>query len=353
MDRGEILVVDDEASVRETVSRILQSKGFETSLANGPHEALAAVQRLRPGLVLSDIKMPQMDGVELARQIKQSCPDTPVILMTAYATVDTAIQSLKLGVDDYITKPINWPQAVASIHAALDRRFTTVQNRKYVAELEQQLMENRHSPDGKFLGAVRDLYSAQGHTREMMLDTVESLAMTMGAKSPLTKDHSQRVGIHAGKMAKYLSFSEEEIRQFRMAGLLHDIGKIGLRDDLLSKSTGDMNDDELAEFREHPLISHRILQPIREFQPILGAVLHHHERFDGTGYPDRLRGEQIPVGARMVAVADTFANSDVDDGHDECIQREFAIDRLMAERGTRLDPQMVDALIEVLQGAGP
>ncbi|NOZ21756.1 MAG: response regulator [Planctomycetes bacterium] len=350
MTPGGILVVDDDESVRETISRILQSKGFETSTANGPREGLAVAERIKPDLVLTDIKMPEMDGVEFARAIKQGHPDTPVIMMTAHACVETAIQSLKLGVDDYIQKPINWNQAVASIQSALDKRFLTLQNRKYVAELERQLVGCDRHDQAQFLKTVRGLFDAEEHARGAMLDTVESLAMAIGAKNATAKDHSKRVGAYVAKMAEALSFSEEEVRKLQLAGLLHDIGTIGIPDGILRKPVGQMTFDELAAYQEHPVTSFRILQPIREFQPILGAVRHHHERFDGAGYPDGLSGGRIPMGARMIAVADVFTGLNVDDIYGDSVNEEFAVERLMAERGTCLDPKMVDAFIEIFQG---
>ena len=348
MSMARMLVVDDEEALLDALSRMLKAKGFETETVTRATAALEAVERFRPDVVLTDIMMPGMDGVSLARQIKRSYPDTSVIMMTAYASVNTAIESLKLGVDDYIKKPIVWDQAIASIWAALHRRATTLNNRKYVDELERKLLRAQNGQGVAFLSAVRGLFSSEGAARNSMLDTVESLAAAIGARDPVTKDHSRKVGIHVAKLAALLSFSTEEVHQFRVAGLLHDIGKISIPDEIICKSTGKMTGEEFDRYKEHPVISHKILQPIREFQPILDAVLHHHERFDGKGFPDKLSGANIPIGARMIAVANAFAYLGVQDAHDEFAHEAVGVECLMAERGTHFDPEIVDVFIKGL-----
>lgn len=349
MSKERILVVDDQEEILHMMSRMLKRKGFDVETVNTPTKALEAVVSFRPDLVLSDIQMPEMSGVELARRVRKDHPDTSIIIMTAYAEVETAIESLKLGVDDYIRKPFTWDQAIASIRAALDKRTTTVNNKKYVDQLGRKLMQQRRRPAVVFLGGMKDLYAAEGAARSAALDTVESLAVAMGVKDPLTKDHSRKVGAFVAAMGAHLSFSPEEVRQLRLAGLLHDVGKIGMPDETLSKLPEDMTKAELEQYKEHPIISHRILQPVREFQPILNAVLHHHERYDGKGFPDRLSGVNIPIGARMIAVADVFSYLIAGDPADEAARRAAAEDHLLTERGTRFDPEMVDAFLKVLK----
>lgn len=342
-----ILVVDDEQPVRDAISRLLQAKGFETQTAHGPDSALAIAAQFQPDLILTDIRMPGMDGVEFARRVKRDHPGTPVIMMTAYADVDSAIAALQLGVDDYIRKPMDWLQAVASIRATLDRRAVTMGNKRYIEELERRLLQAQRTQGADLLGAVKGLFSAEGGAaRSAILDTVESLAAAIGARDPRTKDHSRKVGAYVARMAERLSFSSAGARNVRLAGLLHDIGKLGVPDEILCKSTGEMTEEEFDRYKEHPVLSHRILQPIREFQPILDTVLHHHERFDAKGFPDGLSGAAIPIGARMIAVADAFCCRVVEEAPGGSEQAAFAVECLIAERGTRFDPDMVDAFIE-------
>lgn len=349
MGKDRILVVDDEPDVLEAVQRMLEVKGFEVKTAHGAAEAMEAARDFRPALVLSDIKMPKVTGVELAREIREAHPDVSVILMTAYASVDTAIDSLKLGVDDYIMKPIDWAQALTSIRAALARRDTTQSNRKYVEELRQSLLQTPTKPAAGFLGAVTQLFASKTADRVAMVDKLETFASAIGARDPLVKDHSKAVGTYVGKMAECLGFSAEEVWHHRLSGLLHDIGKIGLPDTVISKRPQDLNAEELNQYKEHPIISHRILQPVREFQPILKAVLHHHESFDGKGYPDGLSGPHIPTGARMIAVADRFSYLTATDAADREECEASGVQHLMAERGLALDPEMVDAFIQMIR----
>jgi len=349
MEAEKILIVDDEEGVRQIVSRMLETQGFQTETVDGPESALKALPKFAPDLVLTDIKMPGMDGVELARRVKQASPNTSLIMITGYASVDSAIESLKLGVEDYIKKPIEMEQLIAAVRGALDKRTTTLRNRKYVETLQAKLVQGEQKPQASFLGAVKGLFGTASETaRRGILDTVESLAIAMGAKDPVTKDHSRKVGAYVARMAESLSYPPETVRQFRLAGLLHDVGKIGIPEEILLKDEEEMSTEELHIFREHPVISSRILQPVREFEPIINAVRHHHERFDGKGYPDRLSGEHIPIGARLIAVADSFSKIDACVAHDDAVHEAFAIERLMVERGKIFDPEIVDVFIQVL-----
>jgi len=349
MANEKILIVDDEEDVCHIIACMLATQGFETATADGPERALESLAAFRPALVLTDIKMPGTDGLELARQIKEVSPDTSIITITGYASIDSAIQSLRAGVDDYIKKPIELGQLVTAVRSALGKRATTLRNKKYVEELHCQLARAKQTPASSFLGAVKGLFRAEGQvTRGAVLDTVESLAIAMGAKDAVTKDHSRQVGAYASRMAEFMSISPDIVGQFRLAGLLHDVGKIAIPQYILDKVEAERTPEERETFRQHPMISLRILQPVREFEPILDAVLHHHERFDGKGYPNGLSGASIPVGARVIAVADSFAKTRSEDSSDDIPSEASALECLIAERGKMLDPEMVDVFLQVL-----
>ena len=288
-EKARILVVDDEFSVRHFVSGKLIDEGHKCTVACDGASALRKLSAHQFDLALLDIRMPGKSGTDVLREIQVKYPDTAAIMVTAVADVETAIESMNMGAYDYIVKPVDLNMLVVSVDKALDKRRLILENRRYQLHLEEKVAAQTEK------------------IRKSFLNSITSLAYALEAKDKYTSGHSQRVTETAVAIARELGMSEESIEKIRLAGLVHDVGKIGLRESVLNKP-GRLTDEEYRHVMSHCEIGERILSPIVEDEEILRMVRHHHERYDGTGYPDGLSGEDIPEGARILAVADAYTN---------------------------------------------
>jgi putative two-component system response regulator len=323
-----ILIVDDEPIVRRVLSEKVEEAGYRWEQAGTAEEALARIKSIAVQLVILDIMMPGKSGVELLAEIKAAHPDIAIIMATAVIDISTAIECMKQGAYDYITKPFNLDEVVLSIERALERRRLEQENRDYQLHLEQKVAEQAQKIRAAFLNAIT------------------SLVYALEAKDNYTSGHSQRVADISVAIAAELGMNKSEIEQIRLAGLIHDIGKIGVREAVLNKP-GKVNDEEYQHILSHSDIGEHILTPIVEDEVILKAVRHHHERYDGTGYPDRLSGEEIPLSARILAVADSY--DAIISGRP--YRRPWSIPAACAEikrhKGTQFDPGVVKAFLRI------
>jgi putative two-component system response regulator len=282
-----ILVVDDEVGVRQALARGLWDAGYQTVTAGDGREALARLRQGRCAVMLCDVRMPGMDGIELLGHVVALDPDMPVIMVTALAGLQTATAAIRAGAYDYVTKPFQFAEVEMAVERALTYRRLRMENRRHTEELEL-LVEER----------TRQL-------REAALGVIGSLGLALEAKDEWTHDHSRRVAELSGWLGKQLGLSNEQCSDLRLAGMLHDIGKIGVRESVLHKA-GTLTADEYNHIKLHPDLGARILTPLHELNHIIPFIRHHHERWDGTGYPSRLSGEDIPAGARIIGVADAY-----------------------------------------------
>ena len=322
------LVVDDDAQVRRAVARILEGHGLATVEAASGLEALEVLQRDREiPLVISDIYMPGMDGVTFLREALRRHPDTAVIMLTGVAEVTTAVECLQLGALDYISKPVILEEVRARVDKALEKRRLVVQNRYY-----QQNLETR----------VREL---DRRNRQSLINGVQTLVHALEAKDAYTSGHSSRVSRYATKTAVLLGYTDERLEHIRLGGELHDIGKIGTREAVLNKP-GPLTLDEFEHIKAHSTLGERILAPfLSESAMVLRIVRHHHERIDGSGFPDALRGDQIPVEARIVAVVDAFDAMTTNRAYRPSRTPVEALNELSRCCGTHFDPDVVDAFL--------
>jgi putative two-component system response regulator len=287
-DKLHCLVVDDEPRLRQLLMQLMRRDGFGCFEACNGIEALEVLERQPVPLVLSDMRMPRMDGIELLKRTRQRWPDTAVVMITAVSEVETAVACLALGAMDYLTKPFHLEEVRARVQQALEKRRLILENREY-----QNHLELRVAAQAKRL-------------EELLLRGVQTLAEALEAKDPYTRGHSVRVGHYARVIATALELDDETIRQVELGGNVHDIGKIGVREEVLRKP-GNLTPQEYQHVRMHPAVGWRILSPLMSDVPVaLNVVRSHHERVDGSGFPDGLRGEQIPLEARIVAVADAL-----------------------------------------------
>ena len=319
------LVVDDEAAVRAALVKGLERWKYRCFEAGSGVEALDIIEREMPEVVISDLRMPGMDGVALLERIRERWPDVAVVVATAVAEVETAVACLKKGAMDYITKPFLLDEVRARLHQTLEKRRLIIENRRYQEHLADLVRQQ----------AAR--------IEELFLQGVQTLVEALEAKDAYTHGHSTRVSAYAGKTARELALSNSDIMLIELGAELHDVGKIGVRESVLLKK-GSLTSDEYRHLMEHTVIGEHILEPLLSHVPeLLAIVRSHHERIDGSGLPDGLSGEGIPLPARVVAVCDAFDAMTSDRPYRDALPSSDALDELQRYRGVQFDPQVVAA----------
>jgi putative nucleotidyltransferase with HDIG domain len=320
------LVVDDDGAVRHALARVIESHGLATIEAASGVEALATLEREGEiPLCISDVHMAEMDGVTFLREALRLYPDMAVIMLTGVADVGTAVECLKLGALDYISKPVMMEEVRARVDKALEKRQLVLQNRFYQKNLE---------------GRVREL---DRRNRESLINGVQTLVHALEAKDAYTSGHSSRVSRYAVKTAVHLGYVGELLEYIRLGAELHDIGKIGTREAILNKP-GPLTPEEFEHIKEHTALGEKILAPfLCESPMVLRIVRSHHERMDGGGFPDGLRGDRIPRESRIVAVVDAFDAMTTNRAYRPPRTPAEAIDELQQCAGTHFDAEVVDA----------
>ena len=327
---GYALIVDDEPQLRRVLSRLMVSDGFEVDEATNGREALMALERRSATLVLSDLYMPELDGMELLREVRTRHPDTAVIMITAVTDVSTAVHCLSLGAMDYITKPFHLEEVRARVRQALERRRLLMENRGYQESLEERVAEQAHRLEQLFLASI------------------QSLADALEVKDKYTHGHSVRVAKYCVAIAQRLALTSEAVEDIELGGRVHDIGKIGVREEVLNKNDR-LTEDEYAHVMTHPMVGWRILQPLLRDKPrALNIVRFHHERYDGRGVPDGLSGDNIPLEARIAAVADTFDAMTSARPYRPGLKVEIALAEIKRCSGTQFDPEVADAFLDLV-----
>jgi putative two-component system response regulator len=321
-----LLIVDDEKTIRKLLRRKLSAEGYQCLEADSAAQALAELRNNSISLVILDIKLPGKSGVQLIPEISLSYPTTMIIMATATTDTSTAVHCMKQGAYDYLTKPFNLDEVVLSVTKALERRRLELENRMYQQHLEEKVTEQARK------------------IRTSLMNAIAALANALEAKDKYTSGHSQRVAEIATSIAGELVLSTASVEKIRLAGLVHDIGKIGVREDILEKQ-GKLTSEEYMHITDHCELGERILAPLVEDEEILRIVKHHHERYDGSGYPDQLSGKQILLGARILAVADTYDAITSDRPYRQAMSLEAARIEISQRKGTQFDPEIVDAFL--------
>lgn len=330
------IIVDDEAPLRAILRRVMEADGYECQEAPSGVEALELMEQEPAPLVLSDYHMPRMDGGELLRCVHERWPDTAVVIVTAVSDVDQAVRCLDEGALDYVTKPFRIEEIRGRVGQALAKRRLLLENRAYREQLEARVEQQAHAYEHLFLASL------------------QSLADALEVKDAYTWGHSTRVCRYATEIARELSVGQDMLKQIDLGSRLHDLGKIGVREDILNKA-GPLTDAEYAHVMEHPVIGWKLLAPLLQDAPhALAVVRSHHERFDGTGAPDKLAGHAIPLEARITAVADSFDAMTSGRPYRAGMSVEYALSELRRCAGTQFDPECVRAFERALiAGAFP
>lgn len=322
------LIVDDEPSVRRSLARMLRAQGFECFEAGSGLEGLKVLDHLgETPLIISDVRMPELDGMGFLEAVHDRFPDSSVIMLSGISETTTAVDCLHKGAADFLLKPISLTELQARVVRALEKRALVLQNRFYQQHLERQVREQAQ------------------RIQELFLQGIQMLARALEAKDAYTRGHSIRVSHYAVATAANLGFDGPGLDGIRLGGELHDIGKIGTREAVLHKP-GSLTAEEFRQIAEHPALGERMLSPLAHESPdVLRIVRSHHERLDGRGFPDGLRGENIPIEARIVAVADAFDAMTTRRPYRDARPAEAALCELQRVAGTQLDPQAVDAFL--------
>lgn len=334
-EKQHILIVDDESCIRQFLVQILSQAGFECIMAENGIDALEKLQQTSISLIISDIRMPGLDGIGLLKEIKKNHPFTEIIMATAVSETAKAVEAIKLGAYDYVMKPFDVNTVVASIQRALQKRQLLLENKEYHDRLEDKVRET-----------TAELVEMNAQLRHLFLNTIQSLVHTLEAKDTYTEGHSRRVAEMVEVLARRLGFSDSEVERLHLAAILHDIGKIGVREACLNKPHK-LTDAEFNEIKQHPLISERILKPIAELEDILPDIRHHHERYDGKGYPGGRKGGEIPIGPRILAVAYSYDAMTSDRLYRKALNICETLEELQRNIGKQFDPKIVTWFLSI------
>jgi len=310
-----ILVVDDDAALRHVIQAGLQGAGYRTEEGSSAAEALDLLRTRPYDLIVSDYEMPGGTGLELLERVLQVHPDLPFVLLTGHDELPLARTAILRGAVDFVEKPC--PAA------------------RLVRILEQAWARQEHARK-----------QAAGLTAELLLGTVRALVAAVDAKEPYTADHSTHVAELALRLGHALDLPAERLRTLEFAALLHDVGKIGVPDSILTKP-GKLDAAEWEHIRRHPARSAEIVGQLESMSEIADIVRHHHERMDGNGYPDHLAGEAIPFLARILAVVDVYEALTSDRGYRRAMPETAARDVLRGGAGTHLDAALVEAFLRL------
>ncbi len=334
-DSTRILIVDDDASVRDVIQVLLRSEGYDSKAVDGAEAALDAAQHVEYPLVICDVRMPERDGFWLLDRLREVQPDAAVIMLTGFGDTEAAVQCLRNGAADYLLKPPRITELVRAIERALGRRRLELARQRYRRSLENRVQE-KTAELSRTLENLQSTYS----------QTLWTLVAALDAREHDTGDHSQRVVRYTLAVARRMGLPDERLPEVGRGALLHDIGKIGVPDAILLKG-GQLSADEWTVMRTHPQIGFNILRTVDFLARPAEMVLAHQERFDGTGYPRGLAGDEIPLSARIFALADTYDSMTSNRPYRARSSPEAARAEIERCIGTQFDPRCAAAFLSI------
>jgi putative nucleotidyltransferase with HDIG domain len=336
MARDRVLIIDDDELILKALARILETAGFEPRCYLVPEEALAAIETDNPVVIISDYMMPSMDGVAFLKAARLRCPGAVRILCTAAEDFRVALQAVNAGeVFRIISKPWHQQELLATVQQAAEAARLRLENERLTAEVQRQN------------GQLREINSRlEEMVRHRTQALLEGLIAALDYRDAETQWHSRRVSLYARRLAESLGMTEPDLTVIEHGALLHDIGKIGVRDRVLLKP-GPLTNDEWSEMKRHPELGWALLQRVDYLRPASAIVLQHQEKWDGSGYPTGLRGEEIVIGARIFHVVDTLDAITSDRPYRRSRPFSEARDEISRCRGSQFDPAVVDAFLKV------
>jgi response regulator RpfG family c-di-GMP phosphodiesterase len=349
-----LLFVDDEASILASLRRLFRPHGYKILVANGGAEGIQALEREKVDLVISDMRMPEMDGAQFLEKVRSQWPGIVRILLTGYADIASTIAAINRGeIYRYIAKPWDDNEIVLTVRDALERQRLELENARLVELTQQQNEELKELNAGleqkvadrtaQLRQTLTSLEKAHQALNKSFMTSVKVFSGLMELRGGRLAGHSRRVAEYARAVALRMDCSEQETQDILLASLLHDIGKIGLPDDLLDKPFNVLTGQARAEVMKHPLTGHNVLMGVDQLHAAALIVRHHHEYYDGSGYPDRLAAIAIPLGARILAVANEYDAVQLGTLTQRALNSNEALAFLIENRGRRYDPAVIDA----------
>ena len=327
-----VLVVDDEEPIRNALKKFLTQQGYEVATAASGDEAIKVLQRQKIACMLLDVRMPGRSGIDLVPQVMELEPSIAILMLTAVNDATTAALCMQRGAMDYLTKPIDLSDLARAILRAIRRRDSLLEQQNINQWLKEEV-------------ALRtaELRRERAKLERLSVATLEALVNALEAKDAYIRGHSARVADLSAMIAAEIGMTDEQVEQVRMAGRLHDIGKIGIREGILTKQ-GPLTAEEYDQVKQHVVVGSQILAPLAHLGDIISYVRSHHERWDGQGYPDRLEGEQIPLGARILGAAEIFDALTTSRPYQEKMAPDVAVERMRDLAGNVIDEAVYRAL---------
>ena len=333
-----VMVVDDQAIVRDVLQAHFSGEGYECTQAENVGRAKEILVSNRFDACFIDVHMPGESGLDLLVHLCYHHPDTVAIMLTGVYDANMAVTAMKFGAYDYVTKPFERSDLLMRLQQALEKQHLKLENRLYREKLEE-LVEQR----------TKQLHKRNEQLEQLTLSTIESFALALQLRNEYTEGHSQRVAYWCVQMANEMGLDPHEQHAIHHAALLHDMGKMAIRDDILDKPSA-LTDEEYQDIQRHPTLARDILEPILSvsgrFQVVVDAIVHHHEHYDGRGYPDGLKGNAIPLLARVISVADAYDSMANRRAYRDARPPELVIEELERCTGTQFDPEVVRAFVK-------
>ena len=354
-----LLLVDDEPSILSALRRLLRPAGYKIHTAESGMAGLEILEREAIDLVISDMRMPEMDGAKFLEQVRNRWPETIRILLTGYADVTSTIAAINRGeIYRYISKPWDDNDLALIVREALERRRLQSENTRLLALTQAQndelkdLNANLEDKVRQRTAEIEQINSflnlANDKLKQNFLVSIKVFSALMELRGGIVAGHSRRVGELARKLAIHMNVDRKTQQDVFFAAMLHDIGKIGFSDALLGRPVSKMNGEDLAHYRKHVVTGEAALMPLDELKDVSKIIRAHHERYDGQGFPDGLQGENIPLGARILSLINDYDGLQIGTLAEKRMSPDDAKAMLVQARGKRYDPIVVDAFVELM-----
>ncbi|MFP6622230.1 MAG: HD domain-containing phosphohydrolase [Myxococcota bacterium] len=357
MHEHTVLFVDDEANILKALQRLLRNEPLNVLTATSPQEAIELLESTPAQVVVSDQRMPDMSGVDLLSTIREHQPEMVRMMLTGYTEMNIAVEAINRGeIYRLITKPWNDEELKATLRQAFDHYDLKAEIKRLnlvTREQNFELQDMNRNLEGKVRERTRQLAAKHQELRTAYIQTIRALAEAIDAKDAYTRGHSERVAVYASQLAREMELPKETIERVYFSGLLHDVGKIGVPDAIITKPDR-LTEEEYLEMQKHPEIGAKILEPVEFLRHVVPCVRHHHEWFDGSnrGYPDRLQGDKIRLPSRLILVCDTVEAMTSDRPYRKALPLDVVVRELHKYSGSQFDPVCVNAFLQLLEREG-
>jgi putative two-component system response regulator len=343
-EKFKVLIIDDDKAIREMMQEILTEMGYTCFSADSGHTALQIIETEPVQIAIIDIMMPEMDGIETFRHLKEKDQDIAAVMMTGYGTVENAVRAMKIGAAEFLSKPIDFDLVPFVIDAAFEKRRLIIENREYQKNLEIKIEERTHM-----------LNLSLNDLKRNFTETIKTFTKLIERRDVFVGSHSKRVALACCGICKRFDLSERVHHDIEIGALLHDIGKIVIPDEILKKSSnflmrGKLDPKEEKIIRQHPIIGQDTVAQIEILRPLGIIIRHHHEHFNGSGYPDGLSRDAIPFGSRIICVANAYDDvvNTVDEKRREIVHK-IVVEHLQKKAGELYDPEVVERFLDYIE----